>query len=99
MAKFIFIDLNTRVIAVVGSLLLLMLIAGAGEISANLQERIQKRQVERLEWVKITAQMFSHMESEKQVVWNNIAIDSSQLLLQASTVKFTRIPHTVVNGQ
>ena len=93
MAKLLVLDLNTRLIACVGSLLLLMLIVGAGKISGNLQERIEQRQVELVEWSNVAAQMFGHMNVEKQTIWNTIANENPQLLLQACTVEFKKIPN------
>ena len=92
MTRLLALDLNTRFIACVGSMLLLMLVIGAGKISNNLQDRIEQRLAERTEWSKVTIQMFGHMPFEKKTVWSDIAQENPQLLLQASTVEFKKIP-------
>lgn len=98
MVKLLALDSNSRLITCVGSLLLLLLVVGAGEISDNLQERVQQRQLERAEWAKVTTQMFGHMSMEKQTVWSDIADENPQLLLKACTVKFKRIPYSSLSN-
>ena len=91
MTKILAIDFNTRLIACVGAVLLLMLVVGAGEISGNMQERIEKRQIERTEWSNVAVQMFGHMDVDRQTIWNTIAKENPQMLLQACTVEFKRV--------
>jgi len=98
MAKLFVFDLNTRFIACVGSLLLLMLIIGAGKISGNLQERIEQRVTERAAWSDVAVKMFGHMSLDKRAIWNDIAHENPQLLLQASTVEFKKIPQNILNN-